>query len=356
LRKNQIAFTIIEKEKQLATPWRNHYERLHLHTNKRISSLPYSKFGKRVSRYPSRAEVVEYLDKYAESQQIQPVFSTAAISVKKEGDDWITQTTNGLLKSKFVIMATGAYGTPKPIVFKGMQSFPGPILHSSQYTSGREFTGKNVLVIGFGNSACEIAIDLFEQRAFPSMSIRSAVNVIPRDVLGIPILELSLLMSHLPPRVADRMNAPLMNLLVGDITKLGLRKLPFGPLEQIRSTGTVPVLDIGTISHIREGHIQVHGEIQNIEGNNIHFVDGEKKEFDAIVAAIGFNRNYEKLLQVDPSRFDDLRHSLNNQEYFGKDGLYFCGYWVSPTGQIREIARDSKAIAKDIAKKINSSI
>jgi cation diffusion facilitator CzcD-associated flavoprotein CzcO len=356
LRKNQIEFTIIEKEKQLATPWRNHYERLHLHTNKRISSLPYSKFGKRVSRYPSRAEVVEYLDKYAESQQIQPVFSTAAISVKKEGDDWITQTTNGLLKSKFVIMATGAYGTPKPIVFKGMQSFPGPILHSSQYTSGGAFKGKNVLVIGFGNSACEIAIDLFEQRAFPSMSIRSAVNVIPRDVLGIPILELSLLMSHLPPRVADRMNAPLMNLLVGDITKLGLRKLPFGPLEQIRSTGTVPVLDIGTISHIREGHIQVHGEIQNIEGNNIHFVDGEKKEFDAIVAAIGFNRNYEKLLQVDPSRFDDLRHSLNNQEYFGKDGLYFCGYWVSPTGQIREIARDSKAIAKDIAKKINSSI
>jgi indole-3-pyruvate monooxygenase len=349
LRNLGLDFSIIEREAKVGAPWRKHYERLHLHTNKRISSLPYSKFGRSASKYPSRAEVVEYLDNYAESQQIQPVFNIAAISVEKVGDYWVTQTTNGVLKSNFVIMATGAYGTPKPIAIKGMQTFPGSIFHSSQYKSGREFKGKNLLVIGFGNSACEIAIDLFEQGAYPSMSIRSAVNVIPRDVLGIPILELSLLMRHLPPGFADRMNAPLMNLLVGDITKLGLRKLPFGPLEQISNTGTVPVLDIGTINHIREGHIQVYGDIENIDGNNIHFIDGKKKEFDAIVAAIGFNRNYETLVQVDPMRFDDLRHPINKQKYFGKDGLYFCGYWVSPTGQIREIGRDAKKIAKDIA-------
>src|SRR6266436_711145 len=104
-------------------------------------------------------------------------------------------------------MATGAYGTPKPVHFAGLGSFPGSIVHSYDYKTGRDYTGQKVLVVGFGNSACEIAIDLYEQGAIPSMAVRSAVNVIPRDILGIPILEISLLMNHLPPRVADIISA-----------------------------------------------------------------------------------------------------------------------------------------------------
>ena len=90
------------------------------------------------------------------------------------------------------------------------------------------------------------------------MSVRSPVNVIPRDVLGIPILELSLAMSRLPPKFADTINAPLLRLLVGDIAKLGLKKLPYGPFEQIQKNASIPLLDIGTIKHIREGHITIH--------------------------------------------------------------------------------------------------
>src|SRR6478735_8002439 len=86
LRNLGLDFLIIEKEANVGSPWRNHYERLHLHTNKRISALPYSKFGRKITRYPSRGEVVEYLDNYAEAQQIQPLFNTAAISVKKEAE------------------------------------------------------------------------------------------------------------------------------------------------------------------------------------------------------------------------------------------------------------------------------
>ena len=122
------------------------------------------------------------------------------------------------------------------------------------------------MVVGFGNSACEIAIDLYEQGAKPSMAVRSPVNVIPRDVFGIPVLELSLAMNSLPPRFADTINAPLLRLLVGDITKLGLKKLPYGPLEQIQKNASIPLLDIGTIKHIRQGHIRIHDDIDQIEG------------------------------------------------------------------------------------------
>lgn len=210
------------------------------------------------------------------------------------------------------------------------------------------------MVVGFGNSACEIAIDLYEQGAMPSMSVRSPVNILPRDILGIPILQLSLLMSPVAPRLADTINGPLLRFLVGDITKLGLKKMHCGPLEQIHKYGTIPLLDIETIKHIRQGHIKIFDGISHIDGNTVHFVDGKKEKFDAIVAGIGYYQGCAEILEVDRNRIDDLKVSVDKQKYFGKDGLYFCGFWISPTGQFREIAMDAKRIAKDIAIKEKS--
>ncbi|MES1249924.1 MAG: hypothetical protein ABUL46_04525, partial [Chitinophaga rupis] len=168
---------------------------------------------------------------------------------------------------------------------------------------------------------------------------------------GLPVLRLSLLMNRLPPRIADVLSAPLIKWLIGDLSRLGLRKMPYGPLEQICRDGKAPVLDIGTIRHIREGHIKIHDDIDHIDGKTIHFTDGKKETFDAIVAGIGYYRDYAEIVKVASHRFEDLGVCIDHQKYFGHEGLYFCGYWVSPTGQIREIASDAKKIARDIAAK-----
>ena len=331
LQKQGIGYIIIEKEGQTAMPWRNHYERLHLHTNKRLSNLPFRKWGSTIPRYPDKQQVIDYLDDYQKEFTIQPVFNTEAIAIRKEGGHWITETTSGGFESKSLILATGAYGKPRRVDFRGLETYPGKVLHSCEYKTGAVYKGEKVLVVGFGNSACEIAIDLYEQGAVPVMAVRSAVNVIPRDILGVPVLELSLLLSHLPPRVADAISAPLIRWLMGDIRKLGLRKKPFGPLEQIAREGKAPVLDIGTIQHIRDGHIKIYGDIDHIEGDLVYFNDGRKEVFHAIVACIGYEQNYIGLVATEG------------------DGLYFCGYRISPTGQIREISSNAKRIAKDIS-------
>jgi len=351
LQKHGVDYIIIEKYSQSVAPWRNHYERLHLHTNKRVSNLPYKKFDRTIPGYPSRQQVVDYLEDYQKEFNIDPVFNTEATSVKKEGDHWITETTNGTFRTKYIVMATGPFGKPKTVYFKGMETFPGKIIHSYGYKTGKDFRGQKVLVVGFGNSACEIAIDLYEQGAMPFMSVRSAVNVVPRDILGIPILEISQILSRLPPRIADTINAPLMRLLFGDITKLGLKKLPYGPFEQIQKDGTSPVLDIGTIRHIRQGHIKIYDNIEHIDGSTIHFINNRKENFDAIVAAIGYYQNAAEIVSADKTRFEDLRSCIDKQKYFGKDGLYFCGFWIGPRGQIHEISLDAQKISKDIAEK-----
>jgi hypothetical protein len=351
LQKQNIDCLIVEERSQLAPAWRSHYDRLHLHTSKRFSHLPFKKFGKTIPRYPGRQEVVDYLDDYAKEFNIHPLFNIRARSVRRESGQWITETDTGAFASRYLIMATGAYGKPKPAGFRGMDTFRGRILHSSAYRTGRDFSGQKVLVVGFGNSACEIAIDLYEHGAIPFMSVRSAMNVIPRDVLGLPVIELSLLLNRLPVRVADALSAPLLKWLTGDLGKLGLKKLPYGPLEQIRRDGKAPVLDIGTLKLIREGHIGIYDAIDHITGEAVHFRDGKEAVFDAIVACIGYYRDYAEIVDVEKRRFEDLLQSTAKQKYFGEDGLYFCGYWISPTGQIREIGLDAKKIAGDIAKK-----
>ncbi|OQP38610.1 hypothetical protein A4H97_17955 [Niastella yeongjuensis] len=351
LQQQGIEYIIIEKNGRVASAWHNHYDRLHLHTNKRVSQLPYKKFGANSPRYPNRQQVIDYLNDYQQAFNIQPVFNTVATAIKKEGDYWITQTTNGIFQSKNLVMATGPFGKPKPVVLQGMETFPGKIVHSSAYKTGRDFAGQHVLVIGFGNSACEIAIDLFEQGATPFMAVRSPVNIVPRDMLGVPILELSLILRFLPPRIADLLSAPLINAIIGDITRLGLKKKPYGPLEQVQREGKSPVLDIGTIQLIRKGHIKIVGDLDFIEGNLVHFKEGAPQSFDAIIACIGYSQDEIKILELNRERFEDLRVSINRQQYFGKDGCYFCGYYISPTGQIREISADARKIAKDIARK-----
>ncbi|MBS1915370.1 MAG: NAD(P)/FAD-dependent oxidoreductase [Bacteroidetes bacterium] len=352
LKKKNIEFLLIEKSAQVATPWRNHYERLHLHTSKHFSNLPYKKFDGSIPKYPSRQQLVAYLEDYQKTFDIHPIFNTEAISVYRQNEYWITETNNEIYKSRFLIMCTGPYGTPRKVSIKGMETFPGKILHSSEYKTGKDFSGERVLVIGFGNSACEIAIDLVEQGAIPFMSVRSAVNVIPKEVFGISVLQLSIYMSKLPPRFADAINAPLIRLLVGNINKSGLRKKPYGPFVEINNYQSVPLIDIGTISHIKKGNIKILGEIDHITNESVYFKNGTVQEFGAIVAGIGYDKNFSIFKGVDDARFKDLDLSTRKQQYFGKEGLYFCGFWISPTGAIREISLDAQKIAGDIAGKL----
>ena len=355
LQKAGIEYIILEKNSQVAPSWRNHYDRLHLHTSKKWSALPFKKFDDSLPKYPGRQQVVDYLDNYAKEFNIYPVFNTEVGAVKKEKDHWITETNNGTYRSNYVIVATGMNHTPVIPPFDGLTSFKGKVLHSSQYKNGETFAGKKVLVVGFGNSACEQAICLHEHGAYPSLSVRSAVNVLPKEIFGFPVLEIGKLTSVLPARVADKITAPVIKMLVGDITKLGLKKSKYGPREQIEKQKRIPLLDIGTIKLIKEGHIKVYGDIVRIEGNTIFFEDNRHHDFDAIILATGYKNNLQHILELDKDRLYDLGNSTNKQSFFGKDGLYLCGFYLSPMGMLREIGIEARKIAIDIAtKKMNA--
>jgi cation diffusion facilitator CzcD-associated flavoprotein CzcO len=227
-----------------------------------------------------------------------------------------------------------------------MQAYAGEILHSSEYVNGEPWRGRSVLVVGFGNSACEQAIDLVEHGVTTHMSVRGAVNVVPRDVFGlVPTLQLGVVMRHLPTRLADMLAAPLVRVTVGDITKVGLRKLPYGPNTQIAKDRHIPLLDIGTMDHIKAGRITVHGGVARFTGSGVVFDDGTSLDIDAVVLGTGYRPALEDFLPDWRAVCDDDGRPLVSGGATSLPGLFFCGQFVSPSGMLREAGIESRRIA-----------
>ena len=351
LKQAGISNIILEQSDKVGATWRRHYDRLHLHTDKRNSELPFFPFPKEYPRYPSRDQVVAYLENYAKRFELDIRLNQRVRSARREDGHWLTQTEDTLHASPNLVLASGYARLPLIPSWKGMDSFPGKVLHSSEYKNGSAFKGQRVLVVGFGNSGGEIAVDLYEHGAIPGIAVRNAVNVIPRELAGIPILSIGIVQNKMPPWLADAINAPILRAVVGDITKYGLRKLPYGPATQIQKDKHIPLIDVGTMKLIREGHITIHSGVKEFSGNRIRFEGGKEAEFDAVVLATGYRPRVNDLIQGATSVFDEEGTPLSTGKESSVPGLYFCGYYVSPTGMLREISIEARKIAAAIASK-----
>lgn len=350
LRRANVPFVILERGQHLGESWHHHYERLHLHTPKRHSALPFHPFPRSYPTYPSREQVLEYLEDYARAFELRPELGREVRRCVRAPDgSWQVWTDVERYRARRVVIATGMHGAQNLPSWPGQESFPGPILHSQHYTSGVAFRGQRVLVVGFGNSGAEIALDLCEQGAQCAVAVRGKVNVIPRDVLGIPIVELALAMRRLPPRVADRMNRLTLRLTVGDLAKLGLMKRDDGPIVQISEGQQIPMIDVGTLARIRRGEIAVRKGVESFDGSRISFADGVREPFDAVVLATGFTSGLAGVLPDHPSVLDARGHPRVHGREAEIPGLYFCGFELSRGGLLRQIGIEARRIGHAIA-------
>lgn len=351
LKRAKLSCLILEQADKVGSAWRQHYDRLHLHTAKTHSALPFVPFPKAYPRYPSRVQMISYLEAYAQQFQLEPKCGQQVIAARYTHDGWEVQTQDTRYQAQNLVIAAGYTREPYLPNWSGQTDFRGTILHSSQYRNSEPFKQQKVLVVGFGNSGGEIAIDLYEHGAHPSMSVRSPVNVIPRELLGIPILTIGLLQRRLPARWADALNAPILRLAVGDLTPYGLRQLPHGPQAQIQRDARIPLIDVGTIKLIKRGQITVYPGIERFTADGVSFTDGKQGKFDAVILATGYRPRVNSFLEGAAATYDEHGTPLSSGQATPISGLYFCGYHVSPTGMLREIALEAQRISAAIARK-----
>jgi len=337
---------VLEKAGTVGSAWRQHYDRLHLHTDRNHSGLPGLPMPRDYPTYPSRAQVIDYLDAYAAHFEIRPVFNTEVSRIEQDGARWRVETNGEAMSAPVVIVATGIAHAPYRPSWPGMDRFGGGILHSRDYRNPAAFAGKRVLVVGFGNSGGEIALDLAEADVDVTLAVRGPVQVIPRDLLGVPILSWVILYRHLPARLVDAVNAPVLRLAVGDFEKLGLRRAAKGPRRIVEEDGHVPLIDIGTLARIREGAIKVRGGVESFTADGVVFADAGTEKFDAVILATGFRPDLRRLVPNVEGVFDDHGMPLVTGAATHVPGLYFCGQITVPTGQLREIGIEAQRIAK----------
>ena len=346
---------VFEKADTVGSVWRQHYDRLHLHTDRGHSGLPGMPMPQTYPLYPSRDEAIAYFESYAARFDIRPVFNTPVTSIRRNDKEWRAETAHGAITAPLVIVATGIAGAPYRPSWPGSELFRGTVVHSSEYENPAPYPGKRVLVVGFGNSGGEIALDLANAGVDVALAVRGPVQILPRDLLGLPIMSWAIFYEHFPARVVDFINAPILRLALGSFERLGLRRAAKGPRQMIDEDGRIPLIDIGTLDKIREGAIKIRGGIDRLTPDGVAFAGGASEKFDAIILATGFRPDLRPLVPGEQGVFDAQGMPLLTGRATAAPGLYFCGQTASATGQLREIGREARRIA-DAAKRYMAAL
>jgi indole-3-pyruvate monooxygenase len=348
VKKRGIEAVVLEAGPDLATSWRNHYLRLRLHTPKQHSSLPGLPFPEDVPLYPSRAQVVEYLERYAAHFGIAPRTGEPVRRVGAENGLLVVESARARYRAPVVVVAAGYNRVPNPDRLPDQERFRGELLHAGRYRDGAPFAGRRVLVVGAGNTGAEIALDLVEHGAVPTLSVRTPVNVVPRDFLGIPMQVTSIRLRKLPITLADRIGRIVSRLAFGDLARHGLLRPEFGPLSSIKLRGRIPLIDVGTVAAIKRGAITVKPALTRFTEGGAVFSDGSAVEIDAAILATGYRPGLADIVAV-PGALDDEGYPRDWKAGGAHPGLYFVGYEDVSTGLLREIGLQAEAVAAEVA-------
>lgn len=335
-----ISFEILEKDQVVAPKWRDHYDRLHLHTTKRFSYLPFKPFDQDLPTFVSKDQYFKYAGKYAVEQGINPLFGEYAKAITGTPNRWLVRTNNHQIETDNVVVATGINHQAK--LPDWVESARIPVLHASQYNNPAQFEEDRFLVVGFGNSGAEIALDLAEQGKKVWSSIRSEVNVVPLKILGQSTQATGSALERLPFGLGNIIGKAIARLAVGNLSKYGLKSSSLAPAQMLKELGRTPMIDLGTIKMIKRGRIRVVGDVESVN-DVVHLKDGRTLQVDRIICATGYTNGLSQLIPGIEKQFD----ALGQPPLIAKgplEGLYFPGFDNHHLGGILKRIREESAL------------
>ena len=343
LRASGMGVRVLERATEVGAGWAGHYDRLHLHTVRWLSALPGRALPRSYGPWVARDDVVAYLRDYARGLDVELGVEVKAVERADAG--WRVTTSTGEMTADRVVVATGYNRVPYLPLWAGR--FAGELVHASRYRSGAAHRGKDVLVVGGGNTAAELAVDLVEQGASRvRLALRTPPNVVPRAVLGILMQALAILLGWLPPRVVDAIARVTSRVFLGDLARYGMPSPSRGVFSRALE-GQIPILDVGLVAALRAGKIAISAAVEGFDDRDVLLADGVRIQPDVVVAATGYRRGLEALvgeLGVLDARGLPLVHGGRTLPH--APGLHFIGYTNPLGGNLRAIARDACAIAR----------
>lgn len=298
--------------------------------------------------YPSNRQILAYMQAFADAYGLRPHirFNTEVKEARREKTGWqVTLSTGETKHYASLVCANGTNWHAAMPKYPGL--YTGEMRHAQTYRSMDEFKGKRVLVIGAGNSGCDIACDAAQSADKAFISMRRGYHFIPKHIFGIPADAFAASGPQLPMWLEQRVFGVMLRVLNGDLTRLGLKKPDHRVFE------THPIVNTQLLHFLAHGDIKAKPDVARFESKTVHFTDGSSEEIDLVLCATGYQW---KVPYLSPDAFvwkhgrPDLYMNLFSRE----DGaLYALGFMETNGGAYKLFDEMADLIARTILARAN---
>ena len=341
LKARGIPFDCFEKGSYVGGNWKymndngmsSSYRSLFINTSRKIMEYRSYPMPESLPDYPHHTQIQAYFEDFVDHFGLREriTFNTEVTQVEKGPEGWHVTTADGETRTYAAVMvANGHHWDPKWPDFPG--EFHGEVMHAHDYKTPEGFEGKNVLVLGIGNSAVDIAVETSRVSKMTYLATRRGAWVIPKYLMGKPVDEIATpVTSRLPWALQRKSYEWLLKMAQGDMEDYGLPK----PDHHVGHAH--PTVSSDLLPRIGHGRIKPKPVIERLEGDSVRFADGSVEQIDRIVYATGYKITFPFLSR------DVMDATYNRVALYRRvvhpdhPGLYFMGL-IQPLGAIMPIA------------------
>jgi cation diffusion facilitator CzcD-associated flavoprotein CzcO len=349
LRRRGVDPLIVERGSSVATSWRGRHDRLRLNTHRVFSHQPGRRIPRRLGPFPRCPDYVDYLESCAFGMRIR--FDTDVVRVERTDHGWRFVTDDGAIEASQAIIATGPDLVPAQSTWPGADTFTGTLVHAGAFVRLDEAIGRDVLVVGPGNSGVDLLnhlVRLDTGRLW--LSARSGQNIVPARLAGVPLHPVAVLGRRLPAPVQDATLRMIQRVAFGDLSRFGYPRSELGAISRVRLDDVAPAIDDGFVGALKAGRVLMTPAIARLAESDVHFVDGTVCQPEIIICATGYRPGLEPLVG-DLVELD----RLGRPPFTGPagspahPGLWFFGLNRSPYGNMHIRRGEARRLAKQLS-------
>jgi putative flavoprotein involved in K+ transport len=320
LKRQQRSFLLLEAGPRIGESWRQRYDSLALFTPRSYSALPGLAFPGDPEGRPTKDEMADYLQTYADHFALPIQLDTGVVGMEKHGETFLLQTTQGTYQATIVIVATGPFHYPRVPLFASALSHEVQQLHSDSYHNPSQISPDPVLVVGAGDSGAHIAAELAHSHPV-SLAAAHPLYFVPLTLLG---KSLFWYLDHL--RLLE----------VDGATRLG-RWLKAQP---------EPVLGLELKQVLRERQVQIRPRATSAQSNVVQFADGSQVQVRTVIWATGYRQDFS-WIRI-PGVLDERGQPREQQGVSSIGELFFLGFpWQPSRGSalVGWVGKDARRLA-----------